>query len=54
MNNQIDEAVNERYRKIAEGKEPPVTQQDLMWVTPGRLGALFGVLLIMTVLVHGF
>lgn len=54
MNQVIDEAVNERYRKMAEGKEPKEVPTDIMWITPGRLGGLFGVLLLLSVAVFGF
>lgn len=53
MSNVIDDSVNERYRRMAEGKEPEVKSQDIPWITPQRLGALFGVCLVMTVMLNG-
>lgn len=53
MSNVIDDSVNERYRRMAEGKEPKVASQDIQWITPKRLGMLFGACLVMTVMLNG-
>jgi hypothetical protein len=53
MSNVIDDSVNERYRRMAEGKEPKAVSQDVLWITPRRLGMLFGVCLVMTVMFNG-
>jgi cytochrome c-type biogenesis protein CcmH/NrfF len=53
MNEQIDDAVNERYRKMAEGKEPKPVQKDILWITPRKLGLLFGVSLVMSLIILG-
>lgn len=48
MNIRLDEAVNQRYRDMAEGKTPKAENTDILWITPHRLGLLFGVSLIIT------
>jgi len=53
MNVVLDDATNKRYRDIAEGKTPKAKQTDLLWITPKRLGVLFGVCLVMTVIFNG-
>ncbi|MNQ74290.1 hypothetical protein D3C85_890450 [compost metagenome] len=53
MNNVIDDSVNERYRRMAEGKKPKVESHDINWITPRRLGILFAVCLVMSVFFNG-
>lgn len=53
MNDKLTDEANERYRGMAEGKKPTPAQTDILWITPKRLGALFGVCLVMTVMLNG-
>lgn len=53
MNEVLDEQTNQRYKAIAEGKDPKAVQTDILWITPRRLGILFGVCLVMTLLLNG-
>lgn len=53
MNQVLDEATQQRYQDIAEGKEPNALQQDILWITPWRLALLFGVMLVATVMFNG-
>lgn len=50
MNQVLDEQTQKRYQDIAEGKEPKAVVTDILWITPKRLGALFGGFLVVTVL----
>jgi hypothetical protein len=54
MNDVIDDSLNDRYRNMAEGKEPEPQQKDILWITPQRLGLLFGASLVMSFVVLGF
>ncbi|QBJ02643.1 hypothetical protein MZD04_gp115 [Pseudomonas phage Psa21] len=53
MNKNIDESVNEHYRGMADGSKPVPVSFDIPWITPRRLGLLFGVSLVMTVMFNG-
>ena len=52
-NNQLDESTNRRYQDMANGKQPGPTEIDILWITPKRLGTLFAVCLLMSVLFNG-
>lgn len=53
MNNVLDDQTNQRYKDIAEGKAPQPQHTDILFITPRRLGVLFGVCLVMTFFLNG-
>lgn len=54
MNIPLDDHANERYKKIAEGKEPSAQTTDIMWITPRRLGWVFGLGLMASLIAEQF
>lgn len=53
MNVQLDDSTNKRYQDLAKGKKPSAMDTEIYWITPKRLGILFAVCLLMTVLTNG-